>query len=390
LFFLSLHFANHYDIMFSFLFTYGGKKMKKIISITLLLALAVAVFAGCAGPKNASPTPTPSQNNGSDNGSGSAEGIVKLGLGQLVSIASSKNAEGDNGAVAQVDTIIAAVGFDKDGKVASVTIDNAQTRVNYDKEGNMTSDPSAELKTKVELGDDYGMKARSGIGKEWFEQIAELEKWMVGKTVDEIKGMKTKEVDAGHPAVPDDPELTSLVTISIQDYIAVVVEAWEKAVDVESAEKVGLGINVSIAKSKGADGENGPIAQVDTVMAATAITSDNKTAGTLIDNAQIKVTFDKAGQLTSDPAAELKTKVELGDAYGMKGNSGINKEWFEQIAELGSWMKGKTIDEIKNMKTKEVDAAHPAVPDDPDLTSLVTISVQDYIAAVSESFDRAK
>ncbi len=254
----------------------------------------------------------------------------------------------------------------------------------------MTSDPNAEIKTKVELGDDYGMKARSEIGKEWYEQIAELEKWMVGKTVDEIKSMKTKEVDAAHPAVPDDPELTSLVTISIQDYIAVVVEAWEKAIDVESADKVGLGVTVSIASSKDADDENGPVAQVDTVMAATAITADGKVAGTVIDNAQTRVSFDKDGKLTSDPSAEFKTKVELGDDYGMKSRSEIGKEWYEQISELGKWMTGKTLDEIKSMKTKEVDAGHPAVPDDPDLTSLVTITVQDYISVVSESFDRSK
>ena len=99
--------------------------MKKIISITLLLALAVAVFAGCAGPKNASPTPTPSQNNGSDNGSGSAEGIVKLGTACFYC---QLRMQGLTGAVAQVDTIIAALALIRMEKVASVTIDNAQTR----------------------------------------------------------------------------------------------------------------------------------------------------------------------------------------------------------------------------------------------------------------------
>ncbi|HHU49162.1 MAG TPA: hypothetical protein GXZ37_05540, partial [Clostridiales bacterium] len=61
------------------------------------------------------------------------------------------------------------------------------------------------------------------------------------------------------------------------------------------------------------------------------------------------------------------------------------KEWYEQISELEKWMLGKTVDEIKNMKTKD-----NAVPDDPELTSLITISVQDYINVVSESFDNAK
>jgi uncharacterized protein YuzE len=374
--------------------------MKKILSFALVLMLMAAMFASCSSPgaNDATPAPTqdtketpaPTQDNTDTNTDTAADGIVKLGLGHLTSIASSKDAAEDKGPTGQVDTVMAAVGFDKDGKVVSVTIDNAQTKVNFDKDLKLTSDPAAEYKTKVELGDGYGMKARSEIGKEWFEQIAELEKWMVGKTVEEIKAMKTKERDASHPAVPDDPELTSLVTITVQDYIAAVEEAWANAVDVENAVKVGLGQNIAIGKSKGADGDNGPMAQVDTVMAAAAFTADGKVAGVIIDNAQTKVNFGTDGKLTSDPKAEFKTKVELGDAYGMKKNSGIGKEWYEQIAELQKWMTGKTVAEVEGMKTKEKDASHPAVPDDPELTSLVTVTVQDYIAAVVEANNNAK
>ena len=193
--------------------------MKKLLSLVLVTILVI-VFAGCGGADNNTPSSAPDQSNGSS----STEGIVKLGLGQQVSIAKSKSVEGDKEAVAQVDTVMAAVGFDKDGKIASITIDTAQTRVNFDKNGNLTSDPAAEQKTKVELGDGYGMKKSSEIGKEWYEQISELEKWMLGKTVDEIKNMKTKD-----NAVPDDPELTSLITISVQDYINVVSESFDNA-----------------------------------------------------------------------------------------------------------------------------------------------------------------
>ncbi len=69
----------------------------------------------------------------------------------------------------------------------------------------------------------------SSIKKNWHEQMAELEKWMVGKTVDEIKAMKVKQRDASHPAVPDVPELTSLVTVTVQDYLKAVAEAYENA-----------------------------------------------------------------------------------------------------------------------------------------------------------------
>ncbi len=52
---------------------------------------------------------------------------------------------------------------------------------------------------------------------------------MVGKTVDEIKAMKVKQKDESHPAVPDVPELTSLVTVTVHEYLEAVAEAYENA-----------------------------------------------------------------------------------------------------------------------------------------------------------------
>jgi roadblock/LC7 domain-containing protein len=372
--------------------------MKKVFSIFLVLILTLAVLAGCSSPSTPSnETPaadTPSNDTGNDTG------IVKMGLGHITSIAKSKDLGVDKDGkevlpVGQVDTVIAAVAFDKDGKVVKVTIDNAQTKVNFDKNLQVTSDLAANYKTKVELGDEYGMIKASSIKKNWYEQIAELEKWMIGKTVDEIKAMKVKQRDESHPAVPDVPELTSLVTITVQDYIEAVAEAYENAVEVQGgAVELGLGHKVSIGKSKGYSVKDGketlPVAQVDTVMAATAFDKDGKVVRTIIDNAQTKVEFSKEGKVTTDKNGVFKTKVELGDEYGMIKASSIKKNWYEQIAELEKWMIGKTVDEIKAMKVKQRDESHPAVPDVPELTSLVTITVQDYIEAVAESYENAK
>ncbi len=77
------------------------------------------------------------------------------------------------------------------------------------------------------------MKKVSEIEKEWYEQMAAFEEWMIGKTVDEITGLKVKERDENHKNVPDVPELTSTVTITVEGYIAAVGEAWDNAVDVE-------------------------------------------------------------------------------------------------------------------------------------------------------------
>ncbi len=175
--------------------------MKKVLALTLVAVL----LAGCGAAS------------------------VKTGLGHNISIAKSKDATAEAAGVAQVDTVMAAVTFDSAGKILGVSIDNAQVKVNFDNTGKVTSDLATAPKTKVELGAEYGMIKQSKIGKEWFEQIAALEKWMVGKTVTEVKALKTKQVDESHPAVPDIADLTSKVTITVQDYQAAVEEALANA-----------------------------------------------------------------------------------------------------------------------------------------------------------------
>lgn len=363
-------------------------RSKKVLSLVLVLSLVALMLVGCGN--NAKPN-----DDEEDPGNVVAGGAVKLGLGVINGIGSSKDyaaAEGDKKEVlplGQVNTTMAAVAIDADGKVVDVIIDVQQTKVNFDAELKVTN-RDAELKSKKELKDGYGMKDASTIGKEWFEQAAELEKWMVGKTLAEIKGLKVKERDASHTHVPDVPELTSLVTITVQDYLAAVEKAFANAVDVEGAVKLGLGNEAAIGKSKdyaAAEGDKKevlPVAQVDTTIAATAFDADGKVVGTVIDTAQMKVNFDAEGKVTNRDA-ELKTKKEIKDGYGMKAASTIDKEWFEQIAELEKWMVGKTVSEITGLKVKERDASHTAVPDVPELTSLVTVTVGDYLAVVAEA-----
>ncbi|MGI6575938.1 MAG: hypothetical protein ACOX3A_08905 [bacterium] len=363
--------------------------MKKNITLALVFALVALTLIGCSA------SPSDSAGAGPDGTPAATDGAVQLGLGLITSIGKSRDYKVDADgketlALGQVDTVIAAATFDAEGRVVAVTIDTAQTKVEFDNEMKVATDKTGQFKTKVELGNEYGMKRVSSIEKEWFEQIAALEKWMVGKTVAEIKGQKVKETNPDHPGVPDDPELTSLVTISVQDYIAAVEKAYNNAVAIENADTLGLGHIISIAKSKdyGVDAngiETLPTAQVDTVIAATTFDADGKVTGTIIDTAQTKVNFDQEGKITSDKTALIKSKLELGDEYGIGRVSSIGKNWYEQIDELGKWMVGKTVAEIKGLPVKEVNPDHPAVPDTPELTSLVTITVQDYIAAVEET-----
>lgn len=175
--------------------------MKKVLALTLVAVL----LAGCGAAS------------------------VKTGLGHDISIGKSADATAEKAGLAQVDAIMAAVTVDSAGKILGVTIDNAQVKVNFDTAGKVTTDKASKPKTKVELGNDYGMKKSSGIGKEWFEQIADLEKWMVGKTAAQINAMKTVKKDDSHPSVPDEADLKSKVTVSVEGYQAAVTEAIANA-----------------------------------------------------------------------------------------------------------------------------------------------------------------
>ncbi len=365
--------------------------MKKVFWLTLVVVLALVMIAGCGdtpaeeAPEEEAPEETPGEE-------APETGTSKLGLGVVTSIARSNDAAEGVNAQAQTDVTIAAVLFDEEGRVVSLMIDTAQTRVAFDEEMQVATDTSVPGQTKVERGDDYGMKRVSEIEMEWYEQIAELENWMIGKTLEEIKSLPVKVVDDAHQHVPDIPELTSVVTITVEGYIAAVENAYNNSIEVENAETVGLGTDISTARSYGLDEANDimPRAQVDNTMAAVAFDSDGVIVGAIIDNAQIRVEFDAEGQVTSDRAASPKTKAQLGDDYGMRRVSDIDKEWYEQIEALSDWMVGKTVDEVLGLPVKVVDDAHQNVPDVPELTSSVTITVESYLAAVAKAYDYAR
>ena len=150
--------------------------------------------------------------------SGSAStGAVRQGLATVNRIDKSTDA-GDADGNAQTDTIIAAVNLDSSGKIVSVKIDSIQSKIAFTKEGKIASDPAALVKSKKELGDQYGMKAQSSLNKEWYEEIEALEKWLVGKTLSDITAMKITDGKAD--------DLKASVTITVTDYI----EAVKKAI----------------------------------------------------------------------------------------------------------------------------------------------------------------
>ena len=127
------------------------------------------------------------------NVSGAKEGDA-IGLGVNTMIDSSVNA-GEEDGLAQAYVTVTGVTVDAEGKVTSAVIDAVQANVNFDATGKITTDLEAEIKTKNELGDDYGMRKASSIGKEWNEQAAAFATYCVGKTADEITAIAEGDAD---------------------------------------------------------------------------------------------------------------------------------------------------------------------------------------------------
>lgn len=157
-----------------------------------------------------------------------------VGLGSVTSIGSVKDAQvidGDNyDGQAQVNNTVCTVRIGDDGKVVSVKFDVTQTMIKFSVEGKLITDTTAEILTKMEKGEAYGMRKASSIGAEWFEQIAAFENWCVGKTIDEILAIKTYDKgDGSHTAVPDVEELKTTCTITVGDYLAALKKAAEAA-----------------------------------------------------------------------------------------------------------------------------------------------------------------
>ena len=150
-----------------------------------------------------------------------ADASDKLGLGVVTTISKSKDATADNEGLAQAYSTYTVATFDADGKVTSSIIDASQANVEFDAAGKITTDLAVAPITKVELGEDYGMKKASAIGKEWYEQADAFAAYVVGKTVEEIKGIAVDE--SGHATEED---LVSSVTVGIVDLQSIFEKAF--------------------------------------------------------------------------------------------------------------------------------------------------------------------
>lgn len=331
--------------------------MKKILTTIC----AVAMLAGCtAGGSKKSSTSTTSTKE-------ETPATVMVGTGSVTNV-SNKVKEGSDTA-AQFDTTFASVVLE--GNVIKyVYFDVAQDKVTYDATGHVTSDNTTSM-SKKDLGDNYGMKDKSPIKKEWYEQVEALEKWAVGKTVEEVLNMPTTQKDEKH-TVTADKDLMTGCTIGVTAFQQALEKAAKNAVEVKDVASVGSAILTEVS-GKDATAEKSGEAKASSTYGVVALDKDGKVVFTQTDEAQNAVKFTTAGALDGEAMA-VPTKGEKKDEYGMKKASAIGKEWFEQNQAFDEWTVGKTSNEISGMKVTTNEGGK-TVTADKDLMTGCTMGV---------------
>jgi hypothetical protein len=368
--------------------------MKKVLALLLSLTLVIAMFTGC-GKKNeteettttpteapvATEAPAETEEPAATEAPATDAAGVKTGLAIVSNIAKSKDAAEEDG-TAEAYSIAAAVLVGADGKILDCKLDAIQSKVNFSKEGKVTTDLATVFKTKQELGTEYGMLKASSIGKEWNEQANAFAAYVIGKTVDEVKGIAVNEEGA-----TTDADLAASVTIKLGDYIAGIEKAVASAQELGAKEgdKLGLAITSDISGSTDATADAAGLAKAYNYYSAVSVGADGKITSTVLDASIVEVNFDTTGKLTTDLASTFQSKQELKDAYGMKKASAIGKEWYEQANAFATYATGKTLDEVNGITITEDGHAGDA-----DLASSVTVHVGDFVEVINKGVTNAQ
>lgn len=355
--------------------------MKKGLTLILTLGMLLALLSGCVGTPVVYECTCPTEGVPSTEGStGSVptEGAVKTGLSIITTAKESKSAEGENGGEVKFDVSMIAVTVDDSGVIRSCTIDGIPAAIAFDGTGAITSDLSAQVLTKNELGEKYGMVAWGGAKYEWDQQVDALAQYAVGKTVEELKN---GAVDESGKA-PQGSDLASMATIYLGGHVAGIEAAVNNAkhLGAQAGDQLVLTSLNSVSKSTNASAEQEGLVQLDADITALTRNGD-KITSCVIDSVQAKVNFDGNGVITSDISAPIPTKNELGEKYGMAAWGGAKYEWDQQAGAFAQYVTGKTAQEVSGIAVSE--STKPA--EGTDLASSVTISIAGFQALIAKA-----
>ncbi len=287
--------------------------MKRYAALVAACVLALSL-AGCGEDDKA---PTPSGGDGR-----------RLGLGSVSSLA----LEGKEKTV--VKATVAAVLLDKDGKILSCELDEAELLITL-KDGVMQE--AAQWMTKAEQGDNYTLTDRDHGGNaasatSWEAQVDAFCDYVEGKTGAEV---------AAIAATDGKSEEIRGCDLIITDFIMAVKRASDSALIKHTAAEDELHLAITVSKS-GEGSAQKP--QLDIEMAAVTLDDSDRITACVTDTAQAKMQVD--GGVFVHESGALVSKREAGDGYHMKEASSIKKEWYEQADAFDAYAVDKTADTL--------------------------------------------
>ncbi|UOO37481.1 hypothetical protein IZU99_09545 [Oscillospiraceae bacterium CM] len=354
--------------------------MKKTLARLIAVWSILLIFSGCqsnptTAPESASPSSPGASSSASASPSTSA-GSAKTGLAILTSLTKSKDAASADG-LAEVDATVVGVMVDKKGKIVKCAIDAVEAKIGFDKKGQLKTPTTTMFKTNDELGDAYGLKAVSGIGKEWYEQANAFAKYVEGMTIDDVKNIKVDEKN-----YPTQSDLKATVSISIGNFIKGLEKAVNNAKNGGAAEsdRLSLGIITGMSQSKNASDSMEGLVYVTSTVALLTRDTAGKISGCILDETNSSINFTAQGRITTDLAVDPQSKNELKDAVGIKEQSGIGKEWFEQAEAFAKYVRGKMPGEVAGIAVDEKGFAVSS-----ELRTSVAISIADFKAAIAQA-----
>lgn len=253
-------------------------------------------------------------------------------------------------------------------------------------------DTAATYTTKRDLKYDYNMVKYSDATLEWFEQVENLEKWVVGKTADEIKNIETRVNEEGYNVAVDE-ELFASCSISLEAFQEAIVKACndEKGstfTAVPGSFTLGVSaISNSTESVSAADSEDGnAMVKMYTEFGAAAVGSDGKILAALTDAIQPKITVSAEGEIVSKDYTA--TKRELGDDYNMVKYGNAIAEWDAQAKAFADYTVGMTADEVSAMETTEHNGHDVTV--DETLFASCTMDITGMRATIATAANNAR
>lgn len=172
--------------------------------------------------------------------SGCGEKTVKFGVGSYKTTETKDSLEGGDGK-SKTEVIVATVLLDN-GKIADCVIDSIDVEAKFNKNGEAYD--LGELKSKYQLGEQYGMKKYGNSKGEWYEEVDGFIEVVKGKTLTDVKALVATNKKG------TDDVIKAGCTIEIDGLVMAIEKAVNNAKEVDANSDSSLKLRLSAKQTK--------------------------------------------------------------------------------------------------------------------------------------------